>query len=64
MTVTPERPDASDAAQDLVIDTGFEQQRITLAAADYEAFLELLANPPPPDAKLRALMKRKPVWEA
>jgi Protein of unknown function (DUF1778) len=38
-------------------------ERIELSAEDYHALVRTLENPPKPNAKLKALMRRKPVWE-
>ena len=38
-------------------------EKIKLPAADYEAFMRRLNDPPKPNAKLRELMRRKPVWD-
>lgn len=39
------------------------QRLFTLNDADWDAFVERLDNPPPPNAKLRALLARTPIWD-
>ncbi len=37
--------------------------QITLDDDDWKRLLKELVNPSPPNAKLKALMRRKPIWE-
>lgn len=37
--------------------------RITLPAKAFDAFVAAMKAPPKPNAKLRALLRRKPTWE-
>jgi uncharacterized protein (DUF1778 family) len=38
-------------------------RRFTLSAKQYAALVKMLDNPPPPGPKLKALMRRTPLWE-
>jgi uncharacterized protein (DUF1778 family) len=35
-----------------------------LNEADWDAFVATLDSPPPPNAKLKALLRRQPIWTA
>ena len=37
-------------------------ERIEVSAADFEELQKRLADPPKPNAKLKALLRRKPIW--
>lgn len=37
--------------------------RCVLAPRDWNAFVERLDNPPAPNAKLKALFARRPIWD-
>lgn len=39
------------------------QRLFTLNDSNWAAFVERLDNPPPPNAKLRALLAREPIWD-
>jgi uncharacterized protein (DUF1778 family) len=39
------------------------QRLFTLNDADWDAFVDRLDNPPPPNAKLKALLARVPIWD-
>jgi uncharacterized protein (DUF1778 family) len=53
-----------DSARALAIDVLLDQRLFVLDAARYDAFVHALDNPPAPGPKLRALLRRKPAWEA
>jgi uncharacterized protein (DUF1778 family) len=50
---------ARRSAEDILID----QRLFTLDTQQFDAFIRILDNPPAPSEKLRALMKRKPLWQ-
>jgi uncharacterized protein (DUF1778 family) len=39
------------------------QRLFTLNESDWATFLDRLDNPPPPNAKLKALLARVPIWD-
>lgn len=39
------------------------QRLFTLNESDWDAFVERLDDPPPPNAKLKALLSRVPIWD-
>jgi uncharacterized protein (DUF1778 family) len=39
------------------------QRLFALNETDWDAFVAVLDNPPPPNAKLRALLAREPIWD-
>ncbi len=51
-----------DSAKQHAADVVLDQRLFKLDADHYDAFMEVLDNPPPPDAKLRTLMRRTPPW--
>ena len=51
------------SARDRAIDVLLDQRIFVLSGADWGAFTEALDNPPPPNAKLKALLARKAPWE-
>lgn len=53
-----------DSARALAIDVLLDQRLFALDAERYDNFVAALDNPPAPGPKLRALLKRKPAWEA
>lgn len=53
-----------DSARALAIDVLLDQRLFVLDAVRYETFVHALDNPPAPGPKLRALLRRKPAWEA
>jgi len=52
-----------DSARALAIDVLLDQRLFRLGSERYEAFVHALDNPPAPGPKLRALLRRVPVWE-
>lgn len=52
-----------DSARSLAINVLLDQRLFTLDSDRYDAFVHLLDNPPAPGPKLRALLRRVPVWE-
>lgn len=52
-----------DIARKHAVDVLLDQSFFTLNEEQYAAFLAVLDNPPPPGPKLRALMKKTPLWE-
>jgi uncharacterized protein (DUF1778 family) len=53
-----------DSARALAIDVLLDQRLFVLDAKRYDAFVHALDNPPAPGPKLRALLRRRPGWEA
>jgi uncharacterized protein (DUF1778 family) len=51
-----------DSARAQAIDVLLDQRLFVLDAERYDAFVDLLDNPPEPGPKLRALARRKPAW--
>ena len=51
-----------DSARALAIDVLLDQRLFALDAGRYDAFVHALDNPPAPGPKLRALLRRTPVW--
>jgi uncharacterized protein (DUF1778 family) len=51
-----------DSARQRAVDVLLDQRLFVLEPDQYDAFVKALDNPPPPDEKLVALMKRKPLW--
>jgi uncharacterized protein (DUF1778 family) len=51
-----------DSARQHAIDVLLDQRLFVLEPDQYDAFVAALDNPPPPDEKLIALMRRKPLW--
>ena len=51
-----------DSARALAIDVLLDQRLFVLDAVRYDAFVQALDNPPAPGPKLRALLRRAPVW--
>lgn len=52
-----------DSARQHAIDVLLDQRLFVLDPGKYDAFISALDNPPPAGAKLKALMKRKPLWQ-
>jgi uncharacterized protein (DUF1778 family) len=52
-----------DSARQHAIDVLLDQRLFVLDPDKYDAFISALDNPPPAGAKLKALMKRKPLWQ-
>ena len=53
-----------DCARRQAIDVLLDRTYFQLSPENYDAFIKVLDNPPPPGPKLKALMKRKPIWSA
>lgn len=53
-----------DSARRQAVDVLLDQRLFVLDDARYAAFLDALDNPSPAGAKLKALMKRRPLWPA
>jgi uncharacterized protein (DUF1778 family) len=53
-----------DSARAQAIDVLLDQRLFALDAAQYDAFVAALDDPPAPGPKLRALLRRRPAWEA
>ncbi|ANW05885.1 hypothetical protein LMTR13_26775 [Bradyrhizobium icense] len=52
-----------DSARQHAIDVLLDQRLFVLEPEKHDAFIAALDNPPPAGAKLKALMKRKPLWQ-
>jgi uncharacterized protein (DUF1778 family) len=52
-----------DSARQQAIDVLLDQRLFVLDNEKYGAFISALDSPPPAGAKLKALMKRKPLWQ-
>lgn len=52
-----------DSARQRAIDVLLDQRLFVLDHEKYGAFISALDSPPPAGAKLKALMKRKPLWQ-
>jgi uncharacterized protein (DUF1778 family) len=52
-----------DSARQHAIDVLLDQRLFVLDPDKYDAFISALDSPPPAGAKLKALMKRKPLWQ-
>jgi len=44
-------------------DVLLDQRLFALDSEQYDAFMQALDNPPPAGPRLRALMKRRPLWQ-
>ena len=53
-----------ESARAQAIDVLLDQRLFVLDAARFDAFVDALDNPPAPGPKLRALLRRKPMWQA
>jgi uncharacterized protein (DUF1778 family) len=53
-----------DSARAQAIDVLLDQRLFVLDAARYDVFVDALDNPPAPGPKLRALLRRRPAWDA
>lgn len=51
-----------DSARAQAIDVLLDQRLFVLDPGRYDAFVQMLDNPPAPGPKLRALLRRKPAW--
>lgn len=52
-----------DSARAQAIDVLLDQRLFVLDSDQFDAFVDVLNCPPQPDPKLRALMRRMPLWE-
>lgn len=52
-----------ESARRSAIDVLLDQKLFSLDPARYDAFLDVLDNPPAPGPKLRSLLRGKPAWE-
>ncbi|QHO77895.1 antitoxin [Bradyrhizobium sp. CCBAU 051011] len=52
-----------DSARQHAIDVLLDQRLFVLDAEKYDAFIDALDNPPPAGPALKALMKRRPLWQ-
>lgn len=52
-----------DSARQHATDVLLDQRLFVLDPDKYDAFVAALDNPPPAGPKLKALMKRKPLWQ-
>jgi uncharacterized protein (DUF1778 family) len=52
-----------DSARRQAVDVLLDQRLFVLEPAQYAAFMQALDNPPPAGPKLKALMKRRPLWQ-
>jgi uncharacterized protein (DUF1778 family) len=51
-----------ESARQDAIDVLLDQRLFVLESEEYNAFMQALDNPPPAGPKLKALMKRRPLW--
>lgn len=51
------------AAREHAIDVLLDQRLFRLDAEAFDAFNAALDNPPAPNARLKALMRKKPLWD-
>ncbi len=52
-----------DSVRQRATDVLLDQRLFVLDAGRYDAFVAALDNPPPAGPKLKALMKRRPLWQ-
>jgi uncharacterized protein (DUF1778 family) len=52
-----------DGARQTAIDVVLDQKLFVLDAEQYDAFVRVLDSPPPAGAQLKALMKKRLLWE-
>lgn len=52
-----------DSARRQAVDVLLDQRLFVLDEERFAAFARALDNPPPAGARLKALMKRRPLWE-
>ena len=52
-----------ESARQHAIDVLLDQRLFVLQSEQYSAFMRALDNPPPAGPKLKALMKRQPLWQ-
>jgi len=53
-----------ESARQQAIDVLLDQRLFRLTSENFDAFLNMLESPPEPDPKLKALLRRKPAWQA
>lgn len=53
-----------ESAKQSAVDVLLDQRLFSLSEAQYNAFLDVLDNPPPPVKKLRDLFNEKAPWES
>lgn len=53
-----------ESARQSAADVLLDRRLLSLEASAYDAFVDVLDNPPAPTDKLRRLMRRKAPWEA
>lgn len=52
-----------ESASKRAVDVLLEQRLFLLGQKQFDDFMSALDNPPPAGARLKALMKRKPLWQ-
>jgi uncharacterized protein (DUF1778 family) len=52
-----------ESARKHAIDVLLDQRLFVLESDQYDAFMRALDNPPPPGPKLKALKRRRPLWQ-
>jgi uncharacterized protein (DUF1778 family) len=52
-----------ESARNNAVDVLLDQRLFVLESGQYNAFMRALDNPPPAGPKLKALMKRRPLWQ-
>lgn len=52
-----------ESARRQATDVLLDQRLFVLEPAQHDAFVKALDNAPPPGPKLKALMKRRPLWQ-
>lgn len=52
-----------ESARRLAIEVLLDQRLFQLDSDSYTSFVDALEHPPPPGPKLRALLRRPPVWK-
>lgn len=52
-----------ESARQQAIDVLLDQRLFVLEREQYAAFMQVLDRPPPAGPKLKALMKRRPLWQ-
>ena len=53
-----------ESARKVAIDVILDQRLFVLDPKRYDAAMDALDNPPPPGARLRALLRRVPAWKS
>ena len=52
-----------ESARSRAVDVLLDQRLFALDGDRYDAFVQALDNPPPAGPRLKALMKRRPLWQ-